>query len=210
MLLCSCMRWNHRNHLKQRKIALTKSKSLPKSEIMWFHSLISKAKTYVCLPTTCFKQSKSNQSWGVWCKDLKQSHKPDPFLQKWTAVSYSAVQSCSILSHYTFWLAATVLKTVRYLFWYYSSNTLNIISWRGCALCNRYFKITLFENWLCHLAINCIMVGHSLYMQFTRPFSFWVWLAKLDLGRGKKIHCFSGKTFPTLEAGGRFFFFFFY
>ena len=26
------------------------------------------------------------------------------------------------------------------------------------------------------------------------------------LGRGKKIHCFSGKTFPTLEAGGRFFF----
>ena len=29
------------------------------------------------------------------------------------------------------------------------------------------------------------------------------------LGHGKKIHCFSGKTFPTLEAVGRFFFFFF-
>ena len=28
----------------------------------------------------------------------------------------------------------------------------------------------------------------------------------LELGRGKKIHCFSGKTFPTLEAGGRFFY----
>ena len=26
------------------------------------------------------------------------------------------------------------------------------------------------------------------------------------LGHGKKIHCFSGKTFPTLEAVGRFFF----
>ena len=29
----------------------------------------------------------------------------------------------------------------------------------------------------------------------------------VDLGHGKKIHCFSGKTFPTLEAVGRFFFF---
>ena len=28
------------------------------------------------------------------------------------------------------------------------------------------------------------------------------------LGHGKKIHCFSGKTFPTLEAVGRFFFIF--
>ena len=28
------------------------------------------------------------------------------------------------------------------------------------------------------------------------------------LGLGKKVHCFSGKTFPTLEAGGQFFFFF--
>ena len=26
-------------------------------------------------------------------------------------------------------------------------------------------------------------------------------------GHGKKIHCFSGRTFPTLEAGGRFYFF---
>jgi len=26
------------------------------------------------------------------------------------------------------------------------------------------------------------------------------------LGHGKKIHCFSGKTFPTLEPGSQFFF----
>ena len=29
----------------------------------------------------------------------------------------------------------------------------------------------------------------------------------MELGHGKKIHCFSGKTFPTLEAGSRFLFF---
>ena len=29
----------------------------------------------------------------------------------------------------------------------------------------------------------------------------------LGLGHGKKIHCFSGKSFPTLEAGGQFFYF---
>ena len=52
--------------------------------------------------------------------------------------------------------------------------------------------------------ISMLTVLIQVYMMQT----YIVFSRTEHLGHGKKIHCFSGKTFTTLEAVGRFFFFF--
>jgi len=69
-----------------------------------------------------------------------------------------------------------------------------------------FFKSTLFEIWLCHLA-NCIPVGHSLYTQFNQTLPLlWNWLSlacetRTDItSKGVKIVCWVGHSHMCLHS----------
>ena len=67
-------------------------------------------------------------------------------------------------------------------------------------------RVLIFLTECAHLAVSLALVMYIMYACSNSAMSL---LSCACLGHGKKIHCFSGKNFPTLGVGAQFFFFFF-
>ena len=57
-----------------------------------------------------------------------------------------------------------------------------------------------------YLGILPVSAGIGLHNALIIKLVVVVGTLKISVGHGKEIHCFSGKTFPTLEVGCRLFF----